>query len=83
MWIYTLPISLLLTLALAYEPDHMSQLPDCPQFPYNTFSGYLEVSDVKSLHYVFVESQTNPAKDPLVFYFDGGPGCSSLNAFFS
>jgi cathepsin A (carboxypeptidase C) len=66
----------------ADEADIMFQLPDCDPFPYNAYSGYLKVTDTKSLHYVFVSSQDDPQTDPLVIWFNGGPGCSSLLAFF-
>uniref|UniRef100_A0A183BPX1 Carboxypeptidase n=1 Tax=Globodera pallida TaxID=36090 RepID=A0A183BPX1_GLOPA len=40
--------------------------------------GYLKSADKHLLHYWFVTSQNDPCQDPLVFWFNGGPGCSSL-----
>lgn len=46
------------------------------------YSGYLNTLDKnKNLHYMFVESQSNPAEDPVVLWLNGGPGCSSLLGF--
>ena len=39
--------------------------------------------DTKSLHYWFVESQGNPASDPVVLWLNGGPGCSSMEGFMA
>ena len=61
--------------------DLMGQLPDAPAFPTNTYSGYLKATETKSLHYVFAESQSDPANDPVIMWFNGGPGCSSMLAF--
>lgn len=49
-----------------------------PQPNYKTYSGYLASTGSRRLHYWFVESQSHPTKDPLVLWFNGGPGCSSM-----
>jgi len=55
----------------------------------HSYSGYLNVTGAdgvnktKHLHYVFIESLNSPADDPVVVWFNGGPGCSSMLGFFS
>jgi carboxypeptidase C (cathepsin A) len=64
------------------EEDRVTSLPDVvDQFRFEAFSGYLNVDEHKRLHYLFVESQSNPETDQLVIWFNGGPGCSSLLGF--
>ena len=64
----------------APEEDLMSDLPDAPAFSTKTYSGYLQATDTKSLHYTFAESMDQPATDPVIIWFNGGPGCSSMLA---
>lgn len=45
---------------------------------FNQFSGYVKVNGTKNMHYWFVESQRDPASDPIAFWTNGGPGCSGL-----
>ena len=49
------------------------------------YSGYLNANEAgsKRLHYVYVFSQNDPTTDPVVVWFNGGPGCSSLLGFIS
>ena len=76
-------ISLLLALAAAApEEDNVPSLPQCPGFRHAVYSGYLKVSETKKLHYVLTESDKDPSNDPLVIWFNGGPGCSSLLGMF-
>jgi carboxypeptidase C (cathepsin A) len=69
------------------EEDRVTSLPDVvDQFRFGMFSGYLDTDEMsfnehKRLHYLFVESQSNPETDQLVIWFNGGPGCSSLLGF--
>jgi cathepsin A (carboxypeptidase C) len=62
--------------------DQVLGLPDTNALPSPWFSGYLKASPTKKLHYVFIASLTDPQNDPVVVWFNGGPGCSSLLALF-
>lgn len=50
--------------------------------PSDSYSGYVDVTDSKSLHYVFVTSQNDPTTDPVLVWLNGGPGCSSMIGLF-
>lgn len=61
------------------------------------YSGYLDAGNNKLFFYWLVESKNDPENDPLIFWwkyslknlhniyyrYAGGPGCSSLEGFFS
>lgn len=64
------------------EVNRVASIPDMAVFDkYGAYSGYLNVSDAKSLHYLFFESQSAPETDPVLIWFNGGPGCSSMLGF--
>ncbi|XP_051249761.1 lysosomal protective protein isoform X1 [Dicentrarchus labrax] len=64
--------------------DEVTYLPGLQKQPsFRHYSGYLNVADGKHLHYWFVESQQNPASDPVVLWLNGGPGCSSLDGLLT
>ena len=52
---------------------------------FKQYAGYVMLDEKrnKKLFYWFVESQRNPAEDPLVLWMNGGPGYSSLGGFFT
>jgi len=82
-------------LAVEYTAEQLSsQITDLPglpesgmgQRPFKMFSGYIAVNEEgeapRSLFFWFVESQRDPASDPVVMWTNGGPGCSGLGGFF-
>ena len=67
----------------AYAPDEILALPGWTgKLPSKQYSGYLNVTNsTTKLHYWLVESENDPSTDPTVLWFNGGPGCSSLDGF--
>ncbi|XP_067856819.1 lysosomal protective protein [Heptranchias perlo] len=64
--------------------DEIIYLPGLAKQPsFRQYSGYLNASENKHLHYWFVESQGHPEKDPVVLWLNGGPGCSSLDGLLN
>uniref|UniRef100_A0A7E4V8B1 Carboxypeptidase n=1 Tax=Panagrellus redivivus TaxID=6233 RepID=A0A7E4V8B1_PANRE len=69
---------------LCFAVDEIKDLPGVNfELNFKHYSGFLKASETHFLHYWFVESQSNPAKDPLIFWFNGGPGCSSLDGLLN
>lgn len=61
------------------NPDEITSLPGLKtKLYFKQYSGYLNATNGRKLHYWFVESEGTPSTDPLLLWLNGGPGCSSL-----
>jgi len=65
--------------------DQLLELPGLHWQPnFNQFSGYLNLDGTKkNIHYWLVEAENDPQNAPLVFWTNGGPGCSGLIGFMT
>eukprot|EP00924_Labyrinthula_sp_SR-Ha-C_P002183 maker-scaffold_19-snap-gene-3.5-mRNA-1 protein AED:0.01 eAED:0.01 QI:48/1/1/1/1/1/3/12/494 len=87
-------VFLLFTLLFPYSTksscsDEVTYVPGYGTPSTKWFSGYIDTSIEEkpntklSYHYLLLESQSNPRKDPLILWTNGGPGGSSLFGLFS
>eukprot|EP01128_Nolandella_sp_AFSM9_P002197 TRINITY_DN12581_c0_g1_i1.p1 TRINITY_DN12581_c0_g1~~TRINITY_DN12581_c0_g1_i1.p1 ORF type:complete len:442 (-),score=83.34 TRINITY_DN12581_c0_g1_i1:52-1377(-) len=68
------------------QRNEIKNLPGLGYTPtFRQFSGEVTVDQKhgRNLFYWLVESQNDPSTDPLVIWFNGGPGCSSLIGFLT
>ena len=92
MWVNRL-LSLLFFVSSSYSFDYtnealLDQVTELPGLNYslkfNQFSGYITLPGTeKNIHYWLTEAETNPETAPLVFWTNGGPGCSGLIGFMT
>ncbi|KAL6735400.1 hypothetical protein Aduo_005845 [Ancylostoma duodenale] len=74
-----------ITAVLGIGEDDLVDLPGLQfQVNFKTYSGYLNANanGTWQMHYMLTESRSSPANDPLVVWFNGGPGCSSVAGLF-
>jgi carboxypeptidase C (cathepsin A) len=59
--------------------DQVKKLDGWPDLRFGMYSGYVNITGTtKEVHYVATLAQTNWTSAPLIFWYNGGPGCSSM-----
>ena len=83
---YRMVAALAATVANAAIEEHLvTSLPGYDgELPSKHYSGYLPVGKTSGvpgyIHYWYIESESDPTNDPLVYWTNGGPGGSGINA---
>jgi len=61
------------------DADLVKELWQQPDISFGLYSGYLPIGTTKKqLHYLAALSRNDPTTDPVIIWFNGGPGCSSM-----
>ena len=60
--------------------DKVENLPDYG-YKETFYSGYLNVSEKKFYHYIYIKAENDSENKPLVLWLSAGPGCSALTGW--
>ena len=65
--------------------DKVESLPMQENLKYKSdwYSGFYDVSSNRHLHYIMIESLNKPETDPVLVFFNGGPGAASTSLAFN
>lgn len=63
--------------------DRVRFLPGASKLLSRQYSGFLDVTPERHMHYYYVESENDPESDSIIFWTNGGPGCSGFLGLFS
>lgn len=70
-------------LVFAYpDTDLVTSLEQMDDISFGMYSGYIPLAGTKKkLHYMATLSRGKKETDPLIIWFNGGPGCSAMLGF--
>lgn len=63
------------------DADKVTVLNQMPDLSFGLYSGYVDVTGKKKLHYMAALSKAGAKTSPNIVWFNGGPGCSSMLGF--